>query len=321
MKFRTELIAKPSENKLNHSDFVFFLGSCFSQHLGTFLQESGFKTIINPAGTLFHPMAIFNILEHLIDEKIYQNTDLITYQSNVYSLFHAKQSDTNSEILLNNLNSQREQHSIALKQSNWLFLTFGTSFAYFYKENAQCVANCHKIPNHLFEKKFIECDEMITFATPIIEKIYQNNPKIKIVLTISPVKHIKDGIVDNSFSKANLQSFVRKLCTKFNEISYFPSYELMTEDLRDYRFYEADLIHPNPMAIHYIIEFFKQMYFTTETQHITKLFNQLKIALSHQIQNQNHELNSFKNHGLKLIHDLEKAGFELTKEKEYFENL
>ncbi len=318
MNFRS--ILKPSLlDSISHKDKIFLIGSCFSQNIGFFLQKSYFQTLINPAGTLFHPISILNYLNLCLKDYHFTKEDLIFNQNHYHSWFHSDLQNNSFSGILKEMNENLKQHSDFLFKSNFLFITFGTSYAYKYLKTNKIVANCHKVKSQEFEKVFIDSTEIIDQYNLFFTKLKIINPEIKVILTISPVKHLRDGIIENSFSKANLHVCVKKLTEKYNYISYFPAYELLIDDLRDYRFFEKDLAHANEMAIEYIIDYFKETYFDNKTKSLVKKAESLQLALNHKVMANNEiEIQKFKKNSINIIEELEKEGFILSKERDYF---
>ncbi len=322
MNFRSILKPNISSDLISHKDSIFLIGSCFTQNIGLFFQKSYFQTLINPAGTLFHPISILNYLNLCLKEYQFTEEDLIYNQNQFYSWYHSDlQKDTDIE-LLKIMNENLKIHSEILVKSNFLFITFGTSYAYKYLKTNKIVSNCHKVNSQEFEKIFIEAEEIIPKFDLFLKTLKQINPDIKIILTISPVKHLRDGIIENSFSKANLHVCVKKIVEKHDFVTYFPAYELVIDDLRDYRFFEKDLAHANDFAIEYIIEFFKETYFDANTKSLVKKAESLQLALNHKMKYNNLiEIEKFKKNALSIIEDLEINGLNLTKERKYFNSI
>lgn len=245
MTFRTTFEIPKSENQLNFGDGVVLLGSCFSERIGSKLKFYGFPTCINPFGTLFHPYAIHKLLSEAAMKPriISRENQYFTYEA--HSDIRAK-----SELeLLELFNSKRELLQNKLAQAKLLVITFGSAWGYYL--NDEIVANCHKVPSQKFEKRLTDLEDMVKAWQQLLSNLKISYPQLEVMFTVSPVRHTKDGMIENQRSKARLIELVHQL-----NASYFPAYELMLDDLRDYRFFESDMIHPNNSAVEYIFEHF-----------------------------------------------------------------
>ncbi len=246
MNFRTTWDIAPFEHQLNYGGKAVLLGSCFSENIGKKLQYYGFDTLINPFGTIFHPLPLATLLE----PNSFENIRTFERDGHWYALeTHSDVSGENEEEFLNKLFAQQAALKSYLKDAKMLVITFGSAWGY-YKEGS-IVANCHKLPNSRFEKRFTDLDAMVNRWRKLLHDLKALYPQLDIVFTVSPVRHTRDGIVENQRSKSRLMELVHLL-----EAAYFPSYEIQMDDLRDYRFYEADLIHPNALAVDYIFDKF-----------------------------------------------------------------
>lgn len=267
MKFRTEIKLKSQQqNQLDHQSKVLLLGSCFSENIGNKLSYYQFDTLVNPFGVLFSPTAIAKVLEDTVNEKKYQEDELIK-QGDLFHSFHHHSDLSNlskSEVLLNIEQAQQKCLS-QLKKATHVIITLGTSWVYGHVLTHQLVANCHKIPQSEFSKRNLSVLEIETALQEIIKHIRNVNPSTQIIFTVSPVRHIKDGMIENSLSKSRLLCATHEL-KESHDVTYFGSYEVMMDDLRDYRFYEADMIHPNQVAIDYIWEQFSKVWISEKAQ-------------------------------------------------------
>ena len=259
-----------SERKIHFKDSLVFTGSCFSTEIAQCFANSGFHVTHNPFGTTFNPISIANQLIKSIDldEKI----NLLTTKERFYDWESANTiSRSSADDLANFLTKSRNVLREKISAASFIFITFGSAFAYTLKENNLVVANCHKQPAQLFSKELLPLDELQKLWVATIAKIKALNPSITICFTISPVRHIKDGIIENNRSKARLFELVSSL-EKMENVSYFPSYEIVLDELREYRFFKVDRIHPNQEAINYIWERLGEVYFSKATiEMITKI--------------------------------------------------
>lgn len=236
--------------KIKHADSISLMGSCFSDEIGNHFKANGFMTVSNPFGTVFHPIPLAqNILDSInnkVDEDIYQRKDLFFSWDAAENIF-----DFSSEGISNKMQSLRNQLSTDLKSASVLFITFGTAFEYQLLENKKVVANCHKAPGDQFLKSLSPLNQLVEAWNTVLDSLKLVNPKLQIVFTVSPVRHSKDGLIENNRSKARLFELVSALESNSN-CHYFPSYEIIIDELRDYRFYKTDGVHPNDQAVEYV---------------------------------------------------------------------
>jgi hypothetical protein len=273
-----------SENPftITHQHKILTLGSCFSEEIASKLSDYKFKVLKNPFGILFHPLAIRNALDKAIKNEKFVEQDVNIFNE-LYFIWdiHSKFNELSEEDLLKNSNQTISEFHSFLKETDVIFITLGTSFIYELIENRKIVANCHKVPANKFQKKLLSENEIKQALQSIIYELQKFNSKIKIVFTVSPVRHTKDGIFENNVSKGRLLSAVYSILAT-NNVFYFPSYELIIDDLRDYRFYKKDLIHPNELAVDYVWEKFSETYFSTTTQELNLKIEKLNKSYQHQ---------------------------------------
>ena len=272
----------PSQDpKIEIGKSILFLGSCFSDEIGNQAQLHGLKAFSNPFGTLFHPFAIGQGIIDSIEEKtvceIIQQEDVFFHWGSSGKLFGYSKEELESKII-----AERKNMREYLQNASHLFVTFGTAKGYLHKTSNQLIANCHKQHPSLFEVQNSNSADIIQFWKPILEKLVVFNPTIQIVFTVSPVRHLKDGIVENNRSKAQLLLAVETL-SKLQNCNYFPSYEIVMDELRDYRFFKNDFAHPNDIAINYIWERFSATFLTDKTTTICDKIKGIKIALNHKV--------------------------------------
>lgn len=282
MNFRTQIPLKKQErNLINYHSKVMLLGSCFSDNIGAKFEYYKFQNTINPFGIMFHPKAIETFLDSVVNQKKYSENELV-FQNDQYHCFdaHSSLSNLSAEMLVNNLNDILKSTHKQIKESTHLVITLGTAWVYEYIESNRIVTNCHKIPQKQFTKRILSIQEIIDSLCNIEELVKVVNPTIQLIYTVSPVRHIKDGFVENQQSKSHLLSATHKILNA-NSVSYFPSYEIMMDDLRDYRFYKEDMIHPNQMAIDYIWSQFKTVWLDDSTKPIMKEITTIQNGLGH----------------------------------------
>jgi hypothetical protein len=258
MEFRTELSPQNLDFNLTHRDKIMMLGSCFTEHIASSLTRFRFPVFSNSHGIVFHPIPLAKALSECILNREYHIDDLIKSNENWVSLnHHGKFSSLKSEETLERINNVIGEGAHFVKEASTLVITFGTAIGYQYLETSQIAANCHKLHSNSFEKKRSEISDIVSEWNNVLSQLLVVNPKIKVIFTVSPVRHLREGFEENQKSKATLLLAIEKIQKSFPGVCfYFPSYEILMDDLRDYRFYEADMIHPNTQAIEYIREKF-----------------------------------------------------------------
>jgi hypothetical protein len=280
MHFRTELHLQKSTFQISHSSKILSLGSCFAECMGKRLQRLQFDTLSNPFGTLYNPISIFQNLSNCLDATLDKAQVLETRNTFYHYQFHSQVLASSKNELLEKIDTIQKETKTRIHESKFLFLTLGTSYVYFLNENS--VANCHKMPLKNFTKRFLSVKEITSQFELLLTKLKKANPEIQIILTVSPVRHIKDTLELNSVSKAILRLACHYIAEKHQKIvAYFPAYELLTDDLRDYRFYADDLIHPNNQAENYIWEKFSTMFFSEETISTNIEIEEIEQGLAH----------------------------------------
>lgn len=282
MKFRTQIpIKKQTNNLIGYSSKIFLLGSCFSENIGGKFEYYKFQNTVNPYGILFHPKAIETFLERVVRQNYYSEEDLIFHNERFHCFdAHSSLSDPNKEELLTNLNETLKLTGQQIAESTHLLITMGTAWVYEYVAKKQIVANCHKIPQKEFEKRILSVQEIETSIKNIDKLVRSLNNDIQLIYTVSPVRHIKDGFIENQQSKSHLLSAIHRIL-KGCEACYFPSYEIMMDELRDYRFYAEDMIHPNQTAIDFIWDKFQQVWFQDSTNVTMKKIAAVQNGMAH----------------------------------------
>ena len=304
--FRTIFNIPESESKINYQSKNIFIGSCFTENIGNYLKDLKFKTICNPTGIIYNPFTISECIQFMLNNKSFSEKD-IEYYNDVWFSFHhhSRFSNPNKEKCLKNINSELSCASNYIKQADFLFLTFGTSFVYKHNKTNEIVANCHKFPSDTFCKYLLSPFEIIEKYCETIAQLKRINPKIKLIFTVSPIRHLKDGITENQISKSILLISIKEILKKFDNCIYFPAYELMLDDLRDYRFYAEDMIHPNSTAIEYIRNKFIKTLIDLNSQALMVKIDNLKHAVNHKPFNANTSSHlKFKEHNLKQVIEL-----------------
>jgi hypothetical protein len=283
MKFRTEVNIQNSEKKIFLTDSIFSVGSCFAAEMSEMLRNGQMQTLCNPFGTIFNPFSLNVAIKNLHDCKIYKEADLILYNEEYISLNHHTSFNNNyAHKTLEKINQNIEIGNQFLQKTNWVIITYGTSFIYEFLPKNQLVANCHKIPQKFFNKRLLTDEELKNSIQKTIETLQDIcEENVQILFSVSPVRHTKDGMSENLLSKSKLINALHETLPHFENCHYLPIYEIMTDDLRDYRFYKEDLIHPNNQAIQYIWEKFGNAYFSDEVKTFINENYKIKAALEH----------------------------------------
>ncbi|RYM32845.1 hypothetical protein ERX46_12365 [Brumimicrobium glaciale] len=268
----------PQHHLIDYQSNFLFLGSCFSEHLSQKMTGSGFNVQANPFGVVFNPISLAEILlendEFLKDSVFERDGVSLSWLANSTCFAY------NQDELKTKLVDLRNEYLKNLSTAKVLFVTFGTAWVYEKTSTHQIVANCHKAPNTDFEKRLLSIEEITEKWSEVIERL-KSESETKIIFTVSPVRHTKDGIVENSRSKAVLLNAVHELNDKYANVDYFPAYELMTDEMRDYGFYGKDGVHPNEIAVDEIWNRFKSTYFTSETNMISQEYEKIRMLFEH----------------------------------------
>lgn len=285
MEFRTLVELPGNQLKINHSHRILLLGSCFAENIGNKLTENKFQCDINPYGTLYNPYSLAFALHEIDCGKIYTEKDLFFRQGQWHSsMHHSSFSDESKDTCLQRINERNRRTLESLPTLDYVIVTYGSSFIYEDTVTQQVAGNCHKRPEKDFNRRLINNpDEMAAEILMLKETFLHHNPNVKIIFTISPIRHIRDGLHENQLSKALLLAALARNERIIDNISgfYFPAYEIMMDELRDYRFYAEDMVHPSSLAIDYIWECFGKCYFNRDTQNIIKEWEEIKKGLKH----------------------------------------
>ena len=322
MELRTTFSIEPSAWKITYNDPVMFIGSCFATSIGNQLELGRMPVMINPAGTVYNPVSVCNTIDTIISRKKYDSGNLYKYEDTWISFDHYTDfSSANSKEILNKINSKSEEALKFLSGARFLFVTFGTARVFKWIESGKIVSNCHKIPSARFNHELLSTDYIISLWNDQLDKLKSLFPDLKVVFTISPVRHWKDGAHGNQVSKSVLFLAVEKMLEHSSKPAYFPAYELVMDDLRDYRFYDDDMLHVSNLGVDYIWEAFSGCYFDKATVNLWKEVAGISKAVSHRIQTDNkNQIKKFAENILSRI-DLiaQKNPFvNLEKERNYF---
>ena len=282
MEFQTRIPLSKYNHPIDYDSKIGLLGSCFVENIGAKLAYYKFDHMLNPFGILFHPFAIAAFLEYVLQQRQFTEKDLI-YHNERWHCYdaHSALSASVKGKALENLNSAVSLSRSFFTQSSHIIITLGTAWGYHLLKTQKWVANCHKMPQREFEKKLAPVQEITQCLHQIIKAIEELSPKASVIFTVSPVRHLKDGFVQNQRSKAHLLTAVHEVIDSFENAFYFPSYELMMDELRDYRFYDRDMLHPNAMAIDYIWEKFAEVALSPGAKKYGSQIEEIKKGIAH----------------------------------------
>ncbi|WP_163410571.1 GSCFA domain-containing protein [Flavobacterium ajazii] len=283
MQFRTQIPVLKSNNPIDYNSKVLSVGSCFAENMADKFDYFKFQNVTNPFGIIFNPVSIENLFRRACEQKLFEEKDVFFHNERWHSFeVHSDLSNSDREELLETLNKSIAETYKKLQEATHLIITYGTSWAYRNIKTDQIVANCHKVPQKQFSKELLSVEVTQKSIQNTIELIQTINPNINFVFTISPVRHIKDGFTENQLSKSHLFTALHKTINhQPSIISYFPSYEIMMDELRDYRFYSEDMLHPNQIAIDYIWKLFSENYIAESSLSIMKEVDEIQKSLRH----------------------------------------
>ncbi|WP_055435012.1 GSCFA domain-containing protein [Lacinutrix algicola] len=289
MKLQTHIKLKKQERSLiDYNAKLLLLGSCFSENIGNKFEYFKFQSISNPFGILFHPKAIENLVLRAIQQTEYVESDVFFHNEQWHCFdAHSQHSNVSKEKILSDLNTQIQLTNQQILESTHIIITLGTSWVYKLVESDKIVANCHKVPQKEFRKILLSTEEIKQSLQSIIEAIQSVNKNASIVFTVSPVRHIKDGFVENTLSKSHLISAIHQVTN--SQVSYFPSFEIMLDELRDYRFYKSDMLHPNETAVEYIWQKFQHVWIASDALKTMGDVDVIQKGLQHKPFNENSE--------------------------------
>lgn len=282
MQFQIPINIPSIEPGITYRDKILLVGSCFTEHIGNYLKLAKFDTLQNPNGILFDPLSVCESLISYMDNQKYKADDLFYFNEAWHSWkHHSRFSSVNMEDSLSMINKSQQGAYDFLKNCNWFIITLGSAFSYKLLSEKIFVANCHKAPAQRFEKHLNSIEGIITAFDTMLYRLFMFNPNVRVLFTISPVRHLRDGVVENNRSKARLIEAVHHLVDKFGRLYYFPAYELVVDVLRDYRFYDIDMAHPNYAATQFVLEKFTAVMMEEPTQELMETLRKITIARNH----------------------------------------
>lgn len=282
MQLNLTLDIPPLPSPISYTDKVLLIGSCFTEHMSDRLGQHKFKVLSNPHGILFNPLSVSHSLNSYLDAKQYAPEDLF-HLNELWNSWdhHTRFSDIEKGQTLYNINNSQRAAAAFIKEANWVMITLGSAYQYYLQAVQRPVANNHRAPAQWFDKKMLTTEDIVTVLSGTLAKLFEINPNVQVMFTISPVRHIRDGVINNSRSKARLIDAVHTLCERFSNTHYFPAYEILIDILRDYRYYDIDFVHPNYMATSYVWEQFVKSCIAPDTQKIMQEVQEVVTARSH----------------------------------------
>ena len=313
MRLQTTIPLQPQQhNQIDYNSSILLVGSCFVENIGNKLDYFKFQNLQNPFGVLFQPLAIEKLITNTINEKEYTEDDIFFHneQWHCYDA-HSKLSHAPKEVLLNDLNKRIKTTNQQINESTHIVITLGTAWVYRHIETDALVGNCHKVPQKKFLKELLSVDEIVESLQSIASLLRSVNKKASILFTVSPIRHLKDGFLENMQSKAHLIAAIHQVVEPRNNLHYFPSYEIMMDELRDYRFYTEDMLHPNQTAVNYIWEKFQNVWISNDAFQTMEDVDIVQKGIQHKPFNPNSEAH------LKFLKNLEQKKMLLQKKHSY----
>ncbi len=282
LKLKTNIKLDSPAFQISYKDTILALGSCFAERVAEKLKKDYYPIVSNPFGVLYNPLSIRNSLGLLLNNYEFVEKDLFQHQG-IWSSFqhHSSFSGLDLEAVLKHINHELTAARTALKNTNVLLLTFGTAWVYELKETAKVVSNCHKVTAEKFVRRRLSVSKIVAELGELLAYLKQKLPQLQILMTVSPVRHLKDGFVENQISKSTLILAVEAMQQKYDFVHYFPAYEILLDDLRDYRFYDRDMVHPNALAVDYIWDLFANNYLDKKEISLRKNIQKLQRAAEH----------------------------------------
>ena len=309
MEFRTVIGNIDNQGMIQHSHNIMLIGSCFSDNIGNKLKRALMNVEINPFGTVYNPASILGEIERIVDLILVDETELFMHNGMWHHYgFHSKFSSDSAEKAMSKMNKHITSAHNHLKHCDFVIITLGTAFVYEAKSLGKIVSNCHKVPTKEFNRFLLSFEHIRTLLDTIVTKISNFAPHAKIIFTVSPIRHIGDGLEQNQLSKSLLRAAVGEtIAANHNACIYFPAYEIMMDDLRDYRFYATDMVHPSDVAVEYIWNTFKATYFDDNTAQTASRCERISKRLAHRPMTDNREaIEKFNNETKKIITNLVK---------------
>jgi GSCFA family len=282
MQFQIQFPIEPFAQQIQMQDAVMLIGSCFTEHISKHLQDRKINVLQNPHGILFNPVSVHASLRDVMRKQVYAQDHLFYHNEMWHSwLHHSRFSGITPQEALDKMNNSINQAHAFLQNAKWLIITLGSAFAYRHNDLDMHVSNNHRAPSQWFTKELLPIDAIQCMLQESVDELKKTNPELQIIFTISPVRHLRDGVVENNKSKARLLEAVHQCIGNNPNCHYFPSYEIVIDELRDYRFYDIDFAHPNYMATQYVWQRFAEVAISAAAKPFMDAMHQLKIAMNH----------------------------------------
>ncbi len=311
--------------KISYNSVLLFMGSCFSENIGEKFTERRFNAMINPFGVLYNPVSVKQSIEILLNRSLFDGDMLFKHEGLWHSFYHhSRFSSPDKDEVVETINKSIVEGHEKLKIADFLFITFGSAWIFQDVEDERIVANCHKLPASRFRRFRLNVDEIVESYSQLMVALKEFNPDLNIVLTVSPVRHWKDGAHGNQLSKSVLLLAIDELVSRFSKVGYFPSYELVMDDLRDYRFYAEDMLHPGSLAVDYIWDRLSDMYFDAKAGEYVREMEKVIRAVSHKPFNRKgDEYRKFAKRESERLKEMIKRfpGVDLTEYYDFFMNI
>lgn len=282
MEFRTKALLPTFTWDIHHAHRLLLLGSCFAENMGQYLADNKFNCDINPFGILYNPSSVAKALQRMMSGKLFAEEDLHFHNEQWVSLaHHGSFSAADADTCLAQINRRLSLASENIRRQDRLIITWGTARIYEWKLTGEVVGNCHKFPSDCFKRRLLSVDEIVATYQSLLTELKALHPQLEVLLTVSPIRHLKDGMHENQISKSILLLAADQLCHNLTFCHYFPAYEILMDELRDYRFYADDMVHPSAAAVSYIWECFSEVFFTDSTRQLMQQYSAIRKALAH----------------------------------------
>ncbi len=326
MDLFTKVDIPKSSISIDYSSKLMFVGSCFAENISRFFVDAKFGCVVNPTGIIYNPLSIRQMVENVVNQKVYDEHDFFFDGNNYCSYdFHGAYSRGTLQEAIALANNCMTEARAFLQNADVVFITLGTAYVYFLADNpVQPVCNCHKQKPETFVRRLVSVDEVAAALSDIVFNLSSLNSKLKIVFTVSPIRHWKDGAHSNRLSKSTLHLGIEQVLQKFDNCEYFPSYEILEDELRDYRFYAEDMVHPSPLAEKIIWERLRDTYINKVCQSQIARVEKLMQAARHRIADEKSPATKEfckKNLALADLLESEIQGLDLSEEKNYFQKV
>lgn len=324
MELTTPIIIPKSQVDINYNSKLMFAGSCFAENISQIFINNKFQCLVNPSGIVYNPLSLSKMIDNLLADKVYTENDFF-HDGTLYNSydFHGSFSRADLQAAIESANNSITRAVRYLKDCDVFFITLGTAFVYQLQDSGEVVSNCHKQKASLFSRRLVSIDEITEALSSVIERVTMLNPKIRFVFTVSPIRHIRDGFHENTLSKSTLHLAVGNIVSRFGNCEYFPSYEIVMDELRDYRFYAEDMVHVSALAERIIWQRLTETYMSKNVQQQIRRVEKFMQSVNHRIQNpESNETAAFcqKNLSQAFVLEDDIQGLDLSEEKKYFKS-